>query len=281
MLKRVLILASALLLLTAAFAATHTPWANGRSEAAATDTPLIILALENVGDTAVIADYTEPVSTAGDTGTSNSLVPAMVGTMPVLTADQTQATLTTVSERTPKPTSTPNPTRTPTSTPDSVPTRAPASTPTPKSIPTPKPVPTPTPKPTPTPTPKPTPTPEPVPTRTPAPSNTPKPTPTPTPTRTPAPVTPTPTAASTVTPSSAPEMKIEGDAYGRRVLEGVNEVRALNGRESLTTYGGSGSLLDRCIEMALGGVLLAPSGPNEATSRSSDDGKTMGIMCAV
>ena len=55
-------------------------------------------------------------------------------------------------------------------------------------------------------------------------------------------------------------MKVEGSAYGNKVLEGVNEVREINGCAPLK-YGGSGSLLERCKEMALGGVLLAPQAP--------------------
>ncbi len=75
-------------------------------------------------------------------------------------------------------------------------------------------------------------------------------------------------------------MTVEGDGYGNKVLTGVNEVRAINGLSPLS-YGGSGSLIDRCKEMAQGGTLLAPNGSNESTSKSNDGGKTMGIMSAV
>ncbi len=75
-------------------------------------------------------------------------------------------------------------------------------------------------------------------------------------------------------------MTVEGDGYGNKVLTGVNEVRAINGLSPLS-YGGSGSLMDRCKEMAQGGTLFAPTGSNESTSKSNDGGKTMGIMSAV
>jgi hypothetical protein len=82
------------------------------------------------------------------------------------------------------------------------------------------------------------------------------------------------------TPQPEEEMKVEGSGYGNKVLTGVNEVRAQNGLAPLS-YGGSGSLMDRCKEMARGGELKAPSGSNESTSKSNDGGKTMGIMSAV
>ena len=82
------------------------------------------------------------------------------------------------------------------------------------------------------------------------------------------------------TPTPTPEMKVEGKAYGEKVCEGVNEMRELNDCAPLT-YDGSGSLMDRCKEMAKGGKLLAPTGSNESTSKSDDGGKTMGIFSAV
>ena len=75
-------------------------------------------------------------------------------------------------------------------------------------------------------------------------------------------------------------MKVEGSSYGNKVLTGVNEVREQNGCAPLK-YGGSGSLMDRCKEMAKGGVLKAPTGSNESCSKSNDGGKTMGIFSAV
>jgi len=98
-------------------------------------------------------------------------------------------------------------------------------------------------------------------------------------------MTPAPTAEPTPTPVPTPfipaGMKVEGDDYGLKVLEGVNEAREIFGSAPLISYGGSALLLERCIAMALGGVLLGPIVPNEATSKSHDGGKTMGIMCAV
>ena len=75
-------------------------------------------------------------------------------------------------------------------------------------------------------------------------------------------------------------MTVEGSGYGNKVLAGVNEVREQNGLAPLS-YGGSGSLLDRCKEMARSGSLQAPGGSNESTSKSNDGGKAMGIMSAV
>lgn len=167
------------------------------------------------------------------------------------------------------------------------PVSTPALTSTPEMTATPKPTATPTA--TPTPTAAPTASPKPAATQkpesTPKTSATPKPTATPKPASTPAPVsTPAPTKAPDPTPTPAPaepEWKWEGSSYGKKVCQGVNEVREQNGTAALTYDSGiSASLKSKLTDMVNNGT-LANHASNESTSKSNDGGKTMGVSSAI
>ena len=79
-------------------------------------------------------------------------------------------------------------------------------------------------------------------------------------------------------PTPEPELEWSGDSYGSAVCEGVNEVRAMYGKEPLS-YGGSGGLESDAEAMARAGSIWGANS-RRSVSNSSEGGKSMGVRSA-